>query len=113
MYKERNIFFFQNSFFLDKWHCFEADAKCKFVELDDMCEKLDTMFEDMSEYFCFDMKKYNMNQFFVDIKKFQDNYKVYSFIFNNFCFYQDNKKNLSTSKFKKRCQGYLYLKKKG
>lgn len=77
-----------------------------------MCEKLDTMFEDMSEYFCFDMKKYNMNQFFVDIKKFQDNYKVYSFIFNNFCFYQDNKKKLSTSKFKKRCQGYLYLKKK-
>lgn len=78
-----------------------------------MCKKLDSMFEDMSEYFCFDMKKYNMNQFFVDIKKFQDNYKVYSFIFNNFCFYQDNKKNLSTSKFKKGFKVIFILKKKG
>lgn len=49
-----------------------------------MYKKMDSMFEDMSEYFCFDKTQYIMKDFFGDIKTFQDDFKVKSFIFTTF-----------------------------
>lgn len=46
-----------------------------------MYNKMNSLFEDMSKYYCFDKKKYNMEDFFGDIKIFQDSFKVHcSFI---------------------------------
>lgn len=83
--KERKFSFFQ-IYFPWQCHCFVGDAQRQFVELNDMYKKMGSMFEDMSDYFCFDKKQYNMNDFFGDIKTFQDNYKVLSFISNIFLF---------------------------
>lgn len=41
-----------------------------------MYNKMNSLFEDMSKYYCFDKKKYNMEDFFGDIKIFQDSFKV-------------------------------------
>lgn len=61
--------------FLEVMKSFVGDAKRNVVELNDMYKKMGSMFEDMSEYFCFDKKQYKMNDFFGDIKTFQDNFK--------------------------------------
>lgn len=62
-----------------------------------MYNKMNSLFEDMSKYYCFDKKKYNMEDFFGDIKIFQDSFKVHcSFILwhviSMFC-----------------CQKYIYI----
>lgn len=90
-YKAKKIqFCFLKIHFPWQCHSFVGDVKRNVVELNDMYKKMGSMFEDMSEYFCFDKKQYKMNDFFGDIKTFQDNFKVLSFISNIFCFNQDN-----------------------
>lgn len=44
--------------------------------MNNMYKKMSGLFQDMSKYFCFDMKKYTMEDFFGDIKIFQDSFKV-------------------------------------
>uniref|UniRef100_K1QG47 Diaphanous-like protein 2 n=1 Tax=Magallana gigas TaxID=29159 RepID=K1QG47_MAGGI len=52
-----------------------CDAKGQFGVLNNMYNKMNSLFEDMSKYYCFDKKKYNMEDFFGDIKIFQDSFK--------------------------------------
>lgn len=66
-----------------------------------MYKKMDSMFEDMSEYFCFDKTQYIMKDFFGDIKTFQDDFKVKSFIFTTFDSFKIISWLLSTYRFKK------------
>lgn len=54
---------------------FIGDAKGQFGVLNNMYNKMNSLFEDMSKYYCFDKKKYNMEDFFGDIKIFQDSFK--------------------------------------
>lgn len=60
------------------WQCYSfiGDAKDQFEVLNNMYNKMNSLFEDMSKYYCFDKKKYNMEDFFGDIKIFQDSFKV-------------------------------------
>lgn len=61
--------------FLEVMKSFAEDANRQFKVLNDMYKKMDSMFEDMSEYFCFDKTQYIMKDFFGDIKTFQDDFK--------------------------------------
>lgn len=72
-----------NHFSFLPWRCYSfiGDAKDQFEVLNNMYNKMNSLFEDMSKYYCFDKKKYNMEDFFGDIKIFQDSFKVHcSFI---------------------------------
>lgn len=67
-----------NHFSFLPWRCYSfiGDAKDQFEVLNNMYNKMNSLFEDMSKYYCFDKKKYNMEDFFGDIKIFQDSFKV-------------------------------------
>lgn len=61
---------------LDNAHSFLVQAKEQFEVMNNMYKKMTSLYEDMSKYYCFDKKKYGMEDFFGDIKIFQDSFKV-------------------------------------
>jgi diaphanous 2 len=51
-------------------------AKEQFEVMNNMYKNMMSLYEDMSKYYCFDKKRYAMEDFFGDIKIFQDSFKV-------------------------------------
>lgn len=47
--------------------------------LQNMCKKMEALYDDLAEYYVFDKSKYTLEEFFSDIKIFKDNFYVSSF----------------------------------
>ncbi|XP_061164716.1 protein diaphanous homolog 1-like isoform X2 [Saccostrea echinata] len=54
---------------------FLEEAKQQYEVMTNMSNKMMSLYEDMSKYYCFDIKKYTMEEFFGDIKIFQDSFR--------------------------------------
>ena len=57
-------------------------AKEQCTVLEGMFKKMTSLFRDIAKYFCFDPKKYGMDEFFGDIKTFIDSFNVSSKTYN-------------------------------
>ena len=62
--------------FLDCGHGFYESAKDQIDVLVEMHKNMTTMYKELVEYFCLDMKKTSMEEFFGDIKTFLDVFEV-------------------------------------
>ena len=62
--------------FLDCAHGFYSSAKDQIDVLVEMHKNMTTMYKELVEYFCLDVKKTSMEEFFGDIKTFLDFYDV-------------------------------------
>lgn len=51
-------------------------AKEQYEVLDGMASKMSELFSDIAKYFAFDPKKYTMEEFFADLKKFCQQFTV-------------------------------------
>ena len=63
-------------FFLTTRHSFYDGAKDQIDVLVEMHKNMTTMYVELVEYFCLDVKKTSMEEFFGDIKAFLDEYEV-------------------------------------
>lgn len=63
-------------YFLDSVHSFHSSAKDQVDVLVEMHKNMTTMYKELVEYFCLDVKKTTMEEFFGDIKTFLDFYEV-------------------------------------
>ena len=72
--KEKNVM--PNDRFAEVMGDFYNQAKEQHEVLEGMSIKMSTLFVDMGKYFAFDPKKYTMDEFFGDIKKFIEDFKV-------------------------------------
>lgn len=63
-------------FFLTTLHSFYNGAKDQIDVLVEMHKNMTTMYVELVEYFCLDVKKTSMEEFFGDIKAFLDEYEV-------------------------------------
>ena len=59
-------------------HGFYSGAKDQIDVLVEMHKNMTTMYKELVEYFCLDVKKTNMEEFFGDIKTFLDTFEVES-----------------------------------
>jgi len=59
-------------------HQFAGTAKGQCEVLEGMYKRMIATYQQMAKYFCFDPKKYAMDEFFADIKTFIDGFVVYS-----------------------------------
>ena len=55
---------------------FLNQAKEQHEVLEGMMNKMTTLFANTAKYYCFDKKKYTMEEFFGDVKKFLESFKV-------------------------------------
>ena len=62
--------------FLDNSHGFYSSAKDQVDVLVEMHKNMTTMYKELVEYFCLDVKKTTMEEFFGDIKTFLDFFEV-------------------------------------
>lgn len=62
--------------FLDNAHSFYSGAKDQVDVLVEMHKNMTTMYKELVEYFCLDVKKTTMEEFFGDIKTFLDFFEV-------------------------------------
>ena len=62
--------------FLTTRHSFYNGAKDQIDVLVEMHKNMTTMYVELVEYFCLDVKKTSMEEFFGDIKAFLDEYEV-------------------------------------
>jgi len=51
----------------------EARSQCDILQ--SMCQKMESLYQGLSEYLIFDKQKYNLDEFFTDIKTFKDQFK--------------------------------------
>ena len=63
-------------YFLDSAHSFYSNAKDQVDVLVEMHKNMTTMYKELVEYFCLDVKKTTMEEFFGDIKTFLDFFEV-------------------------------------
>lgn len=61
---------------LDSAHGFYNSAKDQIDVLVEMHKNMSTMYKELVEYFCLDVKKTTMEEFFGDIKTFLDVFEV-------------------------------------
>lgn len=66
--------------FVEVMSLFAEETRASFEVLRNMLEKMDALYTDLSEFFTFDKKKYDIEEFFGDIKKFIDDFLVCIFI---------------------------------
>jgi len=59
---------------------FAATAREQCEVLEGMHKKMMSLFQQTAKYYCFDPKKYTMEDFFGDIKAFMDNFNVRYFL---------------------------------
>lgn len=64
------------SFFLNCAHGFYSSAKDQIDVLVEMHKNMTTMYKELVEFFCLDIKKTSMEEFFGDIKTFLDAFEV-------------------------------------
>lgn len=48
-----------------------------------MFKKLENLYSDIADYYAFDKNKYNLEEFFNDIKSFKDSFQV-NILYNSF-----------------------------
>lgn len=53
---------------------FLSEAREKFQVLEQMFAKMERLYKDIAQYYAFDPKKYTMDEFFMDIKSFKDQF---------------------------------------
>jgi diaphanous 2 len=61
---------------LTKVHVFLGSAKEQFEVLNTMYKQLDSQYKTLAKYYCFDLNKYSVEEFFGDIKVFKDGFLV-------------------------------------
>ncbi|KAJ8298216.1 hypothetical protein KUTeg_024747 [Tegillarca granosa] len=60
--------------FSDVMNSFITTAKEQYDVLNGMYKKMDNLFKEMGKFYCFDTKKYTMEEFFSDIKAFKESF---------------------------------------
>lgn len=60
--------------FLDVMTKFLNNAKEKFNVLESMFNKIDRLYKDLGTYFCFDPKKFTLDEFFTEISTFKNDF---------------------------------------
>ena len=68
--------FYGRLFSLTEVYQFLSAAKDQCEVLTSMAKKMSKLFQDIAVYFCFDPKKYTIEEFFGDIKAFVEGFKV-------------------------------------
>ncbi|CAH1732844.1 protein diaphanous [Aphis gossypii] len=53
---------------------FAKEAKSQFELLQNMCKKMEALYDDLAEYYVFDKSKYTLEEFFTDLKAFKDSF---------------------------------------
>lgn len=62
--------------FLEVMGIFARDARDQCDVLQRMGKKMETIYQELAEYFVFDPQKYTLDEFFTDIKTFKDSFQV-------------------------------------
>lgn len=55
---------------------FSVEAREQCTLLQKMLVQMEGLYTEISEYFCFDKAKYNLEEFFTDLKTFKDSFNV-------------------------------------
>lgn len=55
---------------------FAKEAKSQFELLQNMCKKMEALYDNLAEYYVFDKSKYTLEEFFTDLKAFKDSFYV-------------------------------------
>lgn len=48
--------------------------------MQNMLKKMETLYNDLSEYYVFDKQKYTLEEFFTDLKTFKDSFLVSKYV---------------------------------
>lgn len=62
--------------FIEVMEAFAKEARDQCDVMQKMFKKMETLYEDLAEYFVFDKQKYTLEEFFTDLKTFKDNFIV-------------------------------------
>lgn len=62
--------------FLEVMEAFAIVAREQCDVMQNMFKKVESLYQDLSEYFVFDKQKYVLEEFFTDLKTFKDNFNV-------------------------------------
>ena len=74
--------------FLDVMGNFANEARDQCDVLQRMGKKMETVYQELAEYFVFDPQKYTLDEFFTDVKTFKDSFQVsflFLFLFGRWC----------------------------
>lgn len=63
-------------FILTILHEFITAATEQYEVLNSMYKKMEGLFKDLAKFYCFDPKRYSIEELFADIKMFKDNFVV-------------------------------------